>query len=165
MSQSNELPRYFTGTLQDGKIYEQYGYNDYRQIGVVQSVYQDLNNRHEELKKSYNEYQEKLIELKVIEPPLSPEEIAQKQAEVIKGQSTLMEKQTQEMAEMRQMMGQLASQMKSMMEATHEHNVNTSIGCRCGQRSDGDNEQMLGDSSGYAKKSRGTPGLHKSKQR
>lgn len=163
---TQNYPHYFTGVLKEGKIYEQAYGGDYQQIGVAQKVYNDLADQHKELTTSYNEYQQKLIELGIIEPPLTPEEAAKKQAEELAAMREAAKAQAGEMAELRQTVGQMASMMKSMMEAAHEHNVTIPSNHGPAEPEDeGNDEHSVPSGAGYAKKSRGTPSIHKSTRR
>lgn len=68
-------------SVEDGKIYELGLYNQKQQIGVTNQVY-------EELKTICDNYYNKLVELKVIVPPKTPEELQQ---ETVTMMSAMME--------------------------------------------------------------------------
>ena len=89
---------YFSGHMQDGKIYDTR--DDGKPIGVSNELYNDLLNHHEEIKASYNEYQAKLVELGVIQLPLTPEQIIEKQGALLEKQSAQLERQTAQIEEL-----------------------------------------------------------------
>ena len=89
MSQSH----YFSGIMRGGKIYETQGYlSDEQQIGVSLQVHNALQKEHDELAASYNEYQQKLIELGVIKVPLTPEQQIEKLTAMVEKQANTIEK-------------------------------------------------------------------------
>lgn len=86
-------------TVEDGKIYELGLYNQRQQIGVTTQVY-------EELKSICDNYYNKLVELKVIVPPKTPEEIQQETA-------TMMSAMLEQMKQMQQRLEEVEHNAKS----------------------------------------------------
>lgn len=86
-------------TVEDGKIYELELYNQRQQIGVTNQVY-------EELKAICDNYYNKLVELKVIIPPKTPEEIQQETA-------TMMSAMLEQMKQMQQRLEEVEHNAKS----------------------------------------------------
>lgn len=86
-------------TIEDGKIYELGLYNQRQQIGVTNQVYN-------ELKTICDNYYNKLVELKVIVPPKTPEEIQQETA-------TMMSAMLEQMRQMQQRLEEVEHNAKS----------------------------------------------------
>lgn len=66
--------RFVSVLVRDGYFYDARDRNFERPIGVTAGVYNELQSEHKELTESYNAYQQKLIELGVISPPIEPEQ-------------------------------------------------------------------------------------------
>lgn len=85
-------------SVEDGKIYELGLYNQRQQIGVTNQVY-------EELKSICDGYYNKLVELKVITPPKTPEEIQQETA-------TMMSAMLEQLKQMQQRLDEVENNAK-----------------------------------------------------
>lgn len=88
-------------TIEDGKIYELGLYGQRQQIGVTTQLY-------EELKSICDNYYNKLVELKVIIPPKTPEEIQQET-------TAMMAAMLEQMKQMQQRLEEVESNAKSKL--------------------------------------------------
>jgi DNA repair ATPase RecN len=85
--------RYVECAIYDGKIFERKFGRDAQQIGVTLEVHEPIVQELEELIVHYNEYQDLLIEHKIIKKPMSPEEQVQRLIEVNEQQAKKTEEQ------------------------------------------------------------------------
>lgn len=104
-AQGQSFPHYFSGYVQEGKIYAQ-SYEGTQHVGMSIPAYNELQAKHDELVKSYNEYQQILIEKGLIEVPLTPEEMIKKQAE--------------QMQQLQRLMLQMSDRIESLAGASDE---------------------------------------------
>jgi len=143
-----QYPTYFSGFSQEGKIFAQ-DYNGQQQIGVTMPTHNDLKKQYDDLLEVAESYKARLIELKEIEIPLTPEQIAQKQDE--------------RLDRLQDIVAGLASQVQNLIGAAHEHNVNTSGCCRHQQGDVRDDDAGIPDSPGNPKNKGRPVAVHKRK--
>lgn len=87
----NQTPlfHYFSGFVQDGKIFSQ-NYEGTQQIGVSIAIHNELDKQFNELTEITEKYKTRLIELGEIDAPLTQEEIIKQQGEQLKQTQSLL---------------------------------------------------------------------------
>lgn len=101
MTQAASVPfsQYFSGYIQDGKIYAQ-SWEGAQQIGVPLSVHADLHKQYDEVLAVTEGYKQRLIELGEIEVPLTQEQIIEQQAEQLRQSQELLALATAKLEEL-----------------------------------------------------------------
>lgn len=125
------IPQAVMCTIEGNIIYQIDLYGQKKEIGIIKSAY-------DELEKISNEYYEKLVELKVIVPPKSPEQIQQ---ETINVMNQMMEQMKSMHAELEALKNGTRStnayadvEVKSSAGAAPDNGVGSSATVSCGSK-------------------------------